>query len=72
MNGLLKRAAESGDTYEMIYMSDKNDISQRTIQVIDVSGGRFRAYCYLRKTQRIFKISNVLSMGPIKKYERGA
>ncbi len=72
MNGLLKRAAESGDTYEMIYMSDKNDISQRKIKVLDVSGGRFRAYCFLRKTQRIFKISNVLSRGPINRYERGA
>lgn len=73
MNGLLERALESGEVLEMIYLSEKSEISQRRISVVDVSPGIIKAYCFLRKKQRSFKRSNILSIGPVKKkYERGA
>ncbi|MEM5012050.1 hypothetical protein WKH57_15120 [Niallia taxi] len=72
MNGLLKRAVESNEVLEMIYLSDKGEISQRRIQVIKVYEESFTAYCFARKQQRTFKLTNVLSIGPARKVRRGA
>lgn len=72
MNGLLKRAVESNEVLEMIYQNNKGEFSQRRIQVIKVNEESFSAYCFTRKQQRTFKITNVLSMGPTRKVMRGA
>ncbi|AIE59126.1 hypothetical protein [Bacillus methanolicus] len=73
MNGLLKRSLESGEILEMIYLSNKNQLSQRKIKVVDISSNTFRAYCFTRRQPRIFRISNVLSIGPErKKFWEGA
>jgi predicted DNA-binding transcriptional regulator YafY len=72
MNGLFKRALETGQILEMIYMSDKGEISQRKIRVITITPGIVRAYCFMRKQQRSFKISNILSIGPIREINKGA
>jgi len=72
MKGLLKRAVESNEVLEMIYQNNKGEFSQRKIQVIKVNEESFSAYCFIRKQQRTFKLSNVLSMGPTRKVMRGA
>ncbi|MGI8352006.1 hypothetical protein NiCM35_19810 [Niallia circulans] len=72
MKGLLKRAAESKEVLEMIYQNNKGEFSQRRIQVIKMSEESFSAYCFTRMQQRTFKISNVLSVGPVRKVRRGA
>jgi len=72
MNGILKRALEAGQTLEMIYMSDKGEISQRKVRITKLLPGSFRAYCFSRKQQRSFKVSNVLSVGPVRSINRGA
>ncbi len=72
MKGLLKRAVESKEVLEMIYQNNKGEFSQRRIQVIKMSEDSFSAYCFTRKQQRTFKISNILSVGPVRKVRRGA
>jgi predicted DNA-binding transcriptional regulator YafY len=73
MKGLLMRAAESGERLEMIYQSNKGDLTQRIIKVEKVGKDSFKAYCYTRMQLRTFKLNNVLSIGPIRKhYNRGA
>jgi predicted DNA-binding transcriptional regulator YafY len=73
MRGLLTRAMESGGHLEMIYMSNKGEITQRVIKVDNINGDSFRAYCFARNRVRTFNISNVLSIGSIPpKYRRGA
>lgn len=72
MKGLLKRAVESNEVLEMIYQNNKGEFSQRRIQVIKVYEESFTAYCFARKQQRTFKLTNVLSMGPTRKIRRGA
>lgn len=72
MKGLLKRAVESKEVLEMIYQNNKGEFSQRRIQVIKMNEESFSAYCFTRKQQRTFKISNVLSVGPVRKVRRGA
>jgi predicted DNA-binding transcriptional regulator YafY len=73
MNVLLKRALETGEVLEMIYMSEKGQLSQRKIKVIEISSGSIRAFCMLRNKQRVFKLANILSIGPSRqKYYKGA
>jgi predicted DNA-binding transcriptional regulator YafY len=67
MKGLLENAVESGEILEMIYLSDKGEISQRRIKVIEVSPGIISGYCMLRKKPRFFKRSNILSIGTVRK-----
>ncbi|MED5102422.1 hypothetical protein P9858_20030 [Niallia circulans] len=72
MKGLLKRAVMNGEVLEMIYLNTKGEISQRRIKVIKLNDESFSAYCFTRKQQRTFKISNILSIGPVRKVRRGA
>lgn len=72
MKGLLLRAVASGAELEMIYQNEKGEISQRRIKVLAVNEEFFKAYCYTRRQQRTFKLSNVLSIGPVRKMKKGA
>lgn len=64
MKGILLRALDSRLKMEMIYMSNNNEITHRTIRVLSVGIDSFTAYCYLRNKQRTFLIKNILSIGP--------
>lgn len=72
MKGLLLRAIETQEKLEMIYLSNKGEITQRVICVEKVGDQSFRAYCYTRKQVRTFKLSNILSIAPFKMHRRGA
>ncbi|MCI1745118.1 MAG: hypothetical protein LKI07_12730 [Heyndrickxia oleronia] len=72
MKGLLLRAVETHEKLEMIYLSNKGEISQRVIRVEKVGDQSFRAYCYTRKQVRTFKLNNILSIAPLKMHRRGA
>ncbi|KOP79869.1 hypothetical protein ACFFHH_16200 [Cytobacillus solani] len=72
MRSLLLKAAASGALLEMIYQDCKGNISQRKIKVLSVNEESFKAYCYIRKQQRTFKISNILSVGQVNSLSRGA
>lgn len=72
MKGLLIRGVNNKEELEMIYLDNKGDISQRRIKILSVYEDYFRAYCYIKREQRTFKVSNVLSIGPVRKVRRGA
>lgn len=72
MKGLLMNAIESGKKLEMIYLSSKGEITQRIIKVEKVGEDYFRAYCFARNQVRTFNMSNILSIGPLRKHRRGA
>lgn len=72
MKGLLLRTAITGERLEMIYLSAKGDITQRIIKVEKVGEESFRAYCFLKRQQRTFKIDNILSIAPLRHHKRGA
>ncbi|WP_102274119.1 hypothetical protein [Cytobacillus massiliigabonensis] len=72
MRSLLLKAAARGELLEMIYLDCKGNISQRRIKVLLVKEESFQAHCYIRKQQRTFKISNILSVGPVRSIRRGA
>ncbi|MCM3324221.1 WYL domain-containing protein [Cytobacillus kochii] len=72
MKGLLIRGVNNKEELEMIYLDNKGDISQRRIKILSVYEDYFRAYCFSKQQQRTFKVSNVLSIGPVRKVRRGA
>ncbi|WP_018663809.1 hypothetical protein [Heyndrickxia acidiproducens] len=72
MKSLLLNAVESGERLEMIYISEKGEISQRIIKVLNVEDGSIKAYCCTRRQFRTFKLVNILSVGHLRKYNRGA
>ncbi|MCM3620527.1 hypothetical protein M3936_23515 [Sutcliffiella horikoshii] len=60
------------EVMEMIYMSNKGELSKRRVKVLSVQEDAFRAYCFVRKQQRTFKMINVLSIRPVRSVRRGA
>ncbi|MEK5108237.1 hypothetical protein MHI57_16190 [Cytobacillus sp. FSL K6-0129] len=72
MKGLLIRGVNNKKELEMIYLDNKGDISQRRIKILSVYEDYFRAYCFTKRQQRTFKVSNILSIGPVSKVKRGA
>lgn len=66
MKGLLFRALKENIALDMIYISDSNKITQRKIIVKEIDASKIRAYCFLRKQTRLFKIDNILSIMPAK------
>lgn len=61
MKTLLLKSLEDGTPLEIIYLSEKEHISQRRISIIDMKDDNIKAFCFLRQTKRTFKISNILS-----------
>nr|WP_255726541.1 transcriptional regulator [Sporosarcina sp. ACRSM] len=55
---------------DMMYISKEGAISKRKIKVLQVGEISFRAYCYLRKSNRTFTIDNVLVLVPVIPSER--
>lgn len=72
MKCLLLRAAASSGILELIYEDYTGNLSQCKIKILTVNDESFHAYCYMRKQQRTFKMSNILSIGPERKMKRGA
>ena len=70
MRILLLRSVECGGILEMMYMAKSGEVSKRRIQVLEVGDTSFRAFCYLRKSKRTFRIDNVLALVPVVSKER--
>jgi predicted DNA-binding transcriptional regulator YafY len=73
MNVFLRKFLDTGEILEMIYISEKGEITHRKIKVLEISSETIRAFCMLRHKQRIFKLENILSIGLVlKNYYKGA
>ncbi len=66
----LVKSMERNHVLDMMYMAKDGAISKRRIKVMQVGEVSFRAYCYLRKSRRTFKIDNILALVPITSRER--
>ncbi|MBH0174699.1 hypothetical protein IHV09_14115 [Fictibacillus sp. 23RED33] len=62
MENFIMKCLKEQRPIEIIYLADSGSISQRTIKVIEIRNATLKAYCHLRKTQRVFKIGNILSI----------
>lgn len=70
MRNKLMKSMKYGESVDMMYMSNGGVISKRRVKVVQVDGDTFRAYCYLRKAKRTFRIDNVLALVPVNTKER--
>lgn len=69
MHRFFMKSLHEKQLLEIIYVSDKQSITQRIILVNEINPNNIRAYCFLRKQNRLFKINNILSVFPIKQKE---
>ena len=61
MNSLLMRSLKENKPIEMIYLAANNEITHRKIIVKELHDSYFKAFCYLRNDNRLFKYENILS-----------
>ncbi|GGA72366.1 hypothetical protein [Ornithinibacillus halotolerans] len=67
MNGLFLRSKENKIPIVIYYIDSQNNITQRTIRVVNIHDNFITAYCYLRKKVRTFKYENILSADTVRK-----
>ncbi|MGG0657454.1 transcriptional regulator [Rummeliibacillus pycnus] len=49
----------------MMYMSKTGEITKRQVKILDIKDESFKAYCYVKRAQRTFKIEQVLAIVPV-------
>ncbi|WP_071393942.1 hypothetical protein [Bacillus tuaregi] len=67
MKLLIHKSLSEQVPIEMIYLSDKQQFTQRKIVVKQVDDDYIKAFCLLRGQTRIFKRDNILSIMPIRR-----
>lgn len=70
MRKTLDKSVRYGEELDMMYMAADRTISRRRIKVLQVGEVSFRAYCYMRQSNRTFTIENVLALVPVFASER--
>lgn len=66
----LMKSMDRNDVLDMIYLAKDGVISKRRIKVLQVNDNSFKAYCYLRRSSRTFRIDNILALVPVIMRER--
>lgn len=57
---ILKASLERNLIVTIVYIKG-NEVTMRNIKVLEIKADRIKAYCYLRKENRVFKKENILS-----------
>lgn len=70
MRDNLIKAMETNDEVDIIYLAKNGQVSQRRIKVLQINEDLIKAYCYLRRSNRTFKITNILAFVPTISNER--
>ncbi len=70
MHRLLQRYLDESKLVDIIYEAHNGVITQRTIRVEKIEQTYIIAFCHLRNKQRTFKLDNILSAFPHKRYRK--
>lgn len=65
MKGLFIRSIEQRKKIMIVYLDQKEQLTQRYIRVLTIHDDRIIAYCYWRQQIRHFKFDHILAAGPI-------
>lgn len=65
----IEKAIVHNQSLVIIYQANDGSISKRRIKPYRICDNRVRAYCYLRTSNRTFKIDNILALVPVTKKE---
>ena len=66
VNHILKTSLDRNIIITIIYLKN-NEITESNAKVNKICGDIVKAYCYLRKQNRVFKIENILGASIISK-----
>ncbi len=64
MIGVFKRALESKETIQIMYMDAKEEVSHRYVRMIALNDTHAICYCHYKKQRRIFRLDNILAASP--------
>jgi len=67
INYILKKSLDEDKIIKIIYIKEQ-EITERNIKVKEIYFDKIKAYCYLRKEVRYFKIENILSAVILKEW----
>jgi len=67
INYILKKSLDEDKIIKIIYIKEQ-EITERNIRVKEIYFDKIKAYCYLRKEVRYFKIENILSAVILKEW----
>ncbi|RLL47727.1 WYL domain-containing protein [Oceanobacillus piezotolerans] len=62
----LSRAIKNQKKIEIIYIASNKQITKRTIRAIKLQEQYLLAYCYSKRSIRLFKLNNILAVQPLK------
>lgn len=65
MKGLLYRSMEQREKIMIMYLDQKEQLTQRYIRVLTIHDDHILAFCYWRKQMRTFKLNQILAIGPM-------
>ncbi|MFQ6391319.1 WYL domain-containing protein [Priestia aryabhattai] len=66
----LRKAFREQKNMEIMYLDQHNNVTQRFIRILKLNDKTVKAYCYHKKSLRIFKIDNMLSGCIVSPYKR--
>ncbi|RIW30188.1 hypothetical protein D3H55_17235 [Bacillus salacetis] len=64
MEKILKRAFADNTQVEIIYRTEENVFTQRSILIMKIEKDHIRAFCCMRKQFRTFRTENILAAFP--------
>ncbi|MFD2045414.1 hypothetical protein ACFSTA_17150 [Ornithinibacillus salinisoli] len=67
MNSWFLRSKDQKMKIMIFYMDRNNRVTQRIIRVVEIKEDSIVAFCFFRKKVRTFKLSNILSVGAIRR-----
>ncbi|CAM4108869.1 WYL domain-containing protein [Mesobacillus thioparans] len=67
MHRTLLLSLEEQKNIDMIYLDDNGNLTQRIVKVLEIQEHYIKAFCFLRKGKRTFKLDNILSVSKIRR-----
>lgn len=66
----LRKAFQEQKNIEIMYVDQDNKVTQRFIRILELNEKTVKAYCYHKKSLRMFKIENILSGRIVSPYKK--
>lgn len=71
MISVLKRAVDSKEKVQIMYMNSNDKLTQRYVTVVNINQAHAICYCHYRKQRRMFRLENILAASPLDRGKMG-
>ncbi|MBO8162360.1 MAG: WYL domain-containing protein [Brevibacillus sp.] len=62
----LERCLANNQLVEIIYMDRRGQTSKRVLRLYAIEGDKVKAYCFTRRANRVFTLTNILAVLPVR------